>query len=85
MVKGHNIISVDNHEKNKDYLDSDEEYEETIKLTTEELSCNHSSLITNKYRENMNAPTVANKLVEMIIELESQSDIFEKQIDPDPE
>ena len=53
-----------------DHLESDEEYEESITLEPEAISSHHSSIITDKYQEDMDAPTVANKIADMIIDLE---------------
>ena len=51
-------------------LESDEEYGETASFETDHISSQHSSLIADKYKEDMDAPTIANKLAEMIIDLE---------------
>ena len=60
-------------------MESDEEIEESIVFETEDLiSCHHASLISDKYRENMDAPTVANRLADMIIDLEIQPAIFKQ-------
>lgn len=66
--------------------DSDEEEvkEEATKLDNENVSCDHSSFITNKYAEDLDAPTVANKLSDMIIELE-QPLVDEEIFNPDSE
>ena len=40
-----------------------EEIEETVRLDDEFISCEHSSLITDKYKENMDAPMPINLLI----------------------
>ena len=66
---------------------SNEEFIKTIPVEQELISSQFSSLITDKYREDMDAPTVANKIANMVIDLESKSkpDLLEKCDNPDPE
>ena len=53
----------------------------------EQISTQHSSLISDKYCEDMNAKTVANKIASMIIDME-ESDVMKnkrEQNNPDPD
>jgi hypothetical protein len=89
IVSDHNVIQKEtNNDKEADGLESDEEYEETVTFDTEHISCAHSSIITDKYKENMDAPTVANKLADMIIDLECKENATnseQKYSNPDPD
>ena len=69
-----------------DLYDSEEEEdkETTEKLEKEHISCDHSSFITDKYMEDMNAPTVANKFSDMILHFEISSQT-EQIFNPDSE
>jgi hypothetical protein len=53
-------------------FDSDEEEleEKTEKLEKDFVSCDNSSFVTDKYMEDLNAQTVANKFSDMILSLE---------------
>ena len=89
IVAQHNVIEKKISSFITDEIfDSDEEHDETITLEKENISCEHSSLITDKYREDIGAPTVANKLANMIIDFECNEKRFipqNVQINPDPE
>ena len=66
--------------------DSDEEDENEMKLEKEFVSSDHSSLITNKYVEDTNKPTVANKFSDMIISLEKIFSLDKEEVlNPEPE
>jgi len=78
------VISLTNDE----FYDSDEEEENKsdTKLEKEFISSDHSSVITNKYIEDTNKPTVANKFSDMIISLEKIfSTEHEAIVNPEPE
>ena len=60
------------HETFQEELDILESYEEPSKASEKEkMSTHYSSIIMDKYQEDMEAPTVANKIADMIIDLES--------------
>eukprot|EP00092_Neocalanus_flemingeri_P022722 GFUD01024642.1.p1 GENE.GFUD01024642.1~~GFUD01024642.1.p1 ORF type:complete len:2733 (+),score=580.47 GFUD01024642.1:994-8199(+) len=86
LVTDHDVVSKENNDP-EDGIESDEEYEETVTFEKEHISSEHSSLITDKYKENMDAPTVANKLADMIIDLECnlKPSSTEKYGNPDPD
>ena len=67
-----------NGEKEADDLESDEEYDDNVKVDTECISCQQSSLIRDKYKEDMDAPTLANKMADLIIDFECSSTISNK-------
>ena len=88
-------IIAENEDREKDELITDhnerlkqknttEEYEEkTVTLDEEHVVCDNSSFITDKYMEDTNANTVANKLSDMILSFE-QSPEEEGIFNPDP-
>ena len=84
------VIITDHDEIKKKVIndggsDSEEEVEEeTIKLEKENVLSDHSSFITDKYLEDINAPTVANKFSDMILSLEENTEADEI-FNPDPE
>ena len=74
IVTNHNEI-INSKELVDEIYESDEEHndEESTKLETEYVSCDHSSVITNKYIEDINAPTIANRFSDMILSFEQTS------------
>ena len=74
IVTNHNEI-IKSKELVDEIYESDEEHndEESTKLETEYVSCDHSSVITNKYIEDINAPTIANRFSDMILSFEQTS------------
>ena len=55
LVADHDVINKENVEQ-LESLDSDEEFEEIVSLDKEKISSHHSSIITYKYKEDMEAP-----------------------------
>jgi hypothetical protein len=90
-IEEHSTLSTDKfvnqNKDDSDHLEPDEEYEEKITLDPEQISSHHSSIITDKYQEDMDAPTVANKIANMIIELECKENAEreERLGNPDPD
>ena len=81
-------IVIDNvGQEHFDHLGHDEENEEFVTLEQEHISSQHSSIITDKYQEDMDAPTVANKIANMIIDLECKTneETEDQQCNPDPD
>ena len=90
VVSDHNVTHRMKHNESEgDDIESDEEYHNDDTVGTEYISSQHSSLITDKYKENMDAPTVANKMASLVVELESKSVSSkkpnEKYSNPDPD
>ena len=85
FIKNHNEI-LKQKEFVDDLYDSEEEQndEETTHLKKEHVRNDHSSLISDKYMEDINAQTVANKFSDMILEFE-QKPGMEEIINPDSE
>ena len=72
-------------ELDDEIYDSEEEEndEKTTKLDEEHISCDHSSFISDKYMEDVNAPTIANKFSDMVLEFETKP--VAEIINPDSE
>ena len=85
IITNHNEI-LKQKELVDDLYDSEEEEneEKTTNLKAEHISCDHSSFISDKYMEDINAPTVANKFSDMILELEKMPGL-EEIVNPDSE
>ena len=92
-LRKNNLMTDHDTIKNKpvniqdELYDSDEEVEIKDVLLEKEIVVNdNSSVITNKYIEDIHSNTVANKFSDMIISLEKLlSDEIEENLNPDPE
>ena len=88
LMTNHDTIEKGIRQTNDEIYDSDEEEltESDIKLEKEFISSDHSSVITNKYVEDTNKPTVANKFSDMIISMEKIfSTEHEELVNPEAE
>merc|ERR1712030_91505 len=88
LVTNHDTIKNKIKQTKDELYDSEEEEENgsDTKLEKELISSDHSSVITNKYVEDTNKPTVANKFSDMIISLEKIfSTEHEAIVNPEPE
>ena len=72
LLTNHDTLKKEMKQVSDEFYDSDEEEENKMdmKLEKEFVSSDHSSFITNKYVEDTNKPTVANKFSDMVISLE---------------
>ena len=85
LITNHNEILKQKTTTEGLYDSDEEEYDEkTVTLDKEHVVCDNSSFITDKYMEDTNANTVANKLSDMILSFE-QSPEEEGIFNPDPE
>ena len=85
-MKDHDVIKNQIGQINDEMYDSDEEEESSdIKLEKEVVVSDHSSVIVNKYVEDTEAPTVANKFSDIIISLEKLLSAEKEDINPFPE
>ena len=73
LVSDHDVCNKVININETDILESDEENNEDTRIDKEVIKCEFSSLITDKYKEDMDAPTVANKLADLIIDIECRN------------
>merc|ERR1712055_719883 len=86
LMKDHDVIKNQIGQINDEMHDSDEEEESSdLKLEKEVVVSDHSSVIVNKYVEDTEAPTVANKFSDIIISLEKILSAEKEDINPFPE
>ena len=89
LMTNHDTIKREINKTEDEFYDSGEDEESDIsdiRLEREFILSDHSSVITNKYVEDTNKPTVANKFSDMIISLERLSSTeCEEIFNPEPE
>ena len=85
-MTNHYTTKKDTKQIKDEFYGSDEEDENEMILEKEYVSSDHSSFITNKYVEDTNKPTVANKFSDMIISLEKIFSLDKEELlNPEPE